>query len=213
MPLDLRIELDSAEATRLSEKLERLPRSLQEMLRLEVRGGLNTMVRWMVNERLTGGTTATRLARRSGRLIRSIKTQVVIGGFYSQEKDLVARVYVDPNSPAAVYAPVHEFGATIRPRQAQYLTIPLTDEARKRKTARRMPGLFVIKSKKGNLLLVRRVGESIFPQWLLRKEVTIPSRPAWRPAAAKFFPIITEKIQRRVQQLVALRGKGTVPRG
>ena len=45
-------------------------------------------------------------------------------------------------------------GGTIRPVRSQYLTIPLVAEAYDKK-ARRFPDLFVIKSKKGNLLLVK----------------------------------------------------------
>ena len=45
-------------------------------------------------------------------------------------------------------------GGTITAKRSKYLTIPLAPEAYGRK-ARRFPDLFVIKSKKGNLLLVK----------------------------------------------------------
>ena len=45
-------------------------------------------------------------------------------------------------------------GGTIRAKRSKYLTIPLVAEAYAR-SARRFPDLFVIKSKKGNLLLVK----------------------------------------------------------
>jgi len=45
-------------------------------------------------------------------------------------------------------------GGTIKAKNVKYLTIPLAPEAYGRK-ARRFPDLFVIKSKKGNLLLVK----------------------------------------------------------
>jgi hypothetical protein len=45
-------------------------------------------------------------------------------------------------------------GGTITAKKSKYLTIPLAPEAYGRK-ARRFPDLFVIKSKKGNLLLVK----------------------------------------------------------
>jgi len=45
-------------------------------------------------------------------------------------------------------------GGTIKPVRSQYLTIPLVAEAYNER-ARRFPDLFVIKSKKGNLLLVK----------------------------------------------------------
>ena len=45
-------------------------------------------------------------------------------------------------------------GGTIKAKNVQYLTIPLVAEAYD-KRARRFPDLFVIKSKKGNLLLVK----------------------------------------------------------
>ncbi len=45
-------------------------------------------------------------------------------------------------------------GGTIKAKSSKYLTIPIAPEAYDRK-ARRFPDLFVIKSKKGNLLLVK----------------------------------------------------------
>jgi hypothetical protein len=45
-------------------------------------------------------------------------------------------------------------GGTIKAKRKEYLTIPLVPEAYAR-SARRFPDLFVIKSKKGNLLLVK----------------------------------------------------------
>lgn len=44
------------------------------------------------------------------------------------------------------------------------------------RSPRQQPGLFMIKSKRGNLLLVKRVGDKIEPQWVLKHSVTIPAR-------------------------------------
>lgn len=93
------------------------------------------------------------------------------------------------NSPAAKYARIQEYGGVIEPTSAKYLTIPLTDEARK-KPPRQWNDLTVIKSDRGNLILaqVPREGQGagveggIIPQFVLTKRVVLPPRPYIRPA-------------------------------
>lgn len=72
-----------------------------------------------------------------------------------------------------VYARIHDQGGVIKPVKAKYLTIPLGNMKRAKKGA----GLFFIKSKKGNKLLVRKKGKGIEPMFLLKDQVTIPKRP------------------------------------
>jgi len=75
-----------------------------------------------------------------------------------------------------VYGAIHEFGGVIRPKGHPYLAIPIGDM---KGSPRNHPGLRYIKSKKGNSLLVDQSG---VPQYLLRREVTIPARPYLQPA-------------------------------
>ena len=104
----------------------------------------------------------------------------------------------------AIQANLMNAGGTIRPVRAKWLTIPLTREAVRADGARRFPRpLFVIRSRKGNVLLVenpaktktgkvkkRKLNESeqtilsklgdvggLVPQFLLVRSATIPARP------------------------------------
>lgn len=86
-------------------------------------------------------------------------------------------------SASAPGAAVHQFGATIRPRLARLLAIPLTEEARKSGSPRTGFGrpLFAIRAKSGNRFLAEssRDGPSRRPvlHYLLREKVVIPARP------------------------------------
>ncbi len=82
-------------------------------------------------------------------------------------------------------AAVHERGATIRAKNAQYLTIPLPaalnkNGTPKRPTARSWPNTFVQRSKKGNLLIFQKKGKDIIPLYVLKKSVVIPKRLAFK---------------------------------
>ena len=136
----------------------------------------------------TGGTSATRLAVRSGRLRASVqalkptvKGMLIEGG--ATVGTVYARVHVGPKGQRT----------TIRPKSAKYLTIPLP-AARTRAGVAKGPArsdiwgdTFVAKSAKGNLIIFgkdritkgKRAGElrkKIHPLFLLLKSVTIPSR-------------------------------------
>jgi phage virion morphogenesis protein len=75
-----------------------------------------------------------------------------------------------------IYGRIHQEGGTILPRRAKLLAIPLRREF-KAKPARKQRGLFVIRSRRGNLLLVKRDGAGIKPCYLLLERVKIPARP------------------------------------
>lgn len=120
-----------------------------------------------------GGTTDKTLSRRSGRLMQSIADSVKVTG---QKIDTIEGQIGGP-----FWLRTHEFGATIRPKKALYLTIPLpaalrTNGTKLRKSARDWPNTFVRMSKKGNLLIFQRRGERIVPLYLLKKEVKIKPR-------------------------------------
>jgi phage gpG-like protein len=73
-----------------------------------------------------------------------------------------------------LYAAAHQFGATIRARNAQYLTLPFPGV---RRSARDYENTFVRKSRAGNLIIFQKTGEGIKPLFLLKKKVKLPSRP------------------------------------
>lgn len=77
---------------------------------------------------------------------------------------------------------IHEEGGVIRPSRSKYLTIPLPSALDRRgvplkKSARDWPDTFVIRSKRGNLLIVqKRKGGGITPLYLLKSSVRIKAR-------------------------------------
>ena len=75
---------------------------------------------------------------------------------------------------AVKYAGILEKGGTIRPRKAKMLTIPLPGIKGR---AANYPDAFIIKSKKGNLLLVEKKGKKgLRPLFVLKDEVRIPAK-------------------------------------
>jgi hypothetical protein len=118
------------------------------------------------------GTTASSLSVRSGRGLRTIKDSIK----------------VEQNGPeitgtiSAGSLSVHETGATITPRKAQYLTVPLTPALNSqglplRSSAREWDNTFIATSRRGNLIIFQRnTGGKITPLYLLRKSVRIPPR-------------------------------------
>lgn len=83
------------------------------------------------------------------------------------------------------YAAIHEYGGIIRPKRGRFLTIPLKPAKTARgvsrfRSARDVPGLALVQSKKGQYMLVKSdTGE---PWYLLRQRVAIPARPYLLPA-------------------------------
>lgn len=87
----------------------------------------------------------------------------------------------DQGSRILMIAHVNEYGATIFPKNGQWLTIPTKDTPKGSdgtpKPAKEIPGLFRPKGK--NVLCISRGGELIIMYYLVKK-VTIPSRPFMR---------------------------------
>lgn len=78
-----------------------------------------------------------------------------------------------------VRAAVHQYGATITPRRAKMLAIPLTAEAQAAGSPRKFPGLLVPVTRGGKGVLVERTGKRGRPkaQYALVRSVKIPARP------------------------------------
>jgi len=99
----------------------------------------------------------------SGKLRRSVRMDV-------HDKGNLYELAV--GTRGSKYARIHEKGGTITPKRKKYLTIPLPGI---KGWARNYPNAFVIKSKKGNLLIVERSGKTdLKPLFVLKKSVKIP---------------------------------------
>ena len=77
-------------------------------------------------------------------------------------------------------AAVHEHGATIRPRRAKYLAIPLPAALSSRGTLLRRPrkwkNTFVAKSRKGNLIIFQKRGKTIIPLFVPSTNLVVAPR-------------------------------------
>ncbi len=137
------------------------------------------------------GERTGRLNRRSGRMIQSIFRSIEV----RTDKDEVTGT-IGGN----IAARSHEFGAMIRPRRAKMLAIPLPGAMSARGVPLRpkprdWPNLFVITSKKGNLLLVRKVAGRIQPMYLLTKgPVRIPKRLGMQATLDKAAPVFVDML-------------------
>ena len=96
-----------------------------------------------------------------GRLSKSIKYR--IDG---------AAVVISAGSADVPYARIHHEGGVIRPKNAKYLAIPLTAQAKVYKP-RDYPGeTFIAKG-----IIFLKEGAQITPLYALKKQVTMPARP------------------------------------
>jgi len=201
------ISVDVSGVRRLLQRLSRANTRVQQTTKRILGARLIEAVRYARTQFLTGGTTAERLAVRTGRLRAAFGAQVTGQGWQIQGRlgyivpQQVGRDGADP----LIYARVHEGwptnrgSTTIRPRSARYLTVPL--EAAKtaagvaRGRARDFDETFVRRSRAGHLIIFQRQGDGqISPLFLLLPEVTIPARPALRPTVAYIRPLIVEDL-------------------
>lgn len=154
-----------------------------QTLKIKAEKGFVPAVTRLLRTRLAEGERAIKytltgsvLRRRTGNLVRSVAFTIDQQG---QEK-VVGRVGIIRQGPAMVYAGVHITGAIIRPKRGQYLAVPLaaaqTAAGVPRFTPRQVPGAFFIRSKRGNLLLVRRVAGGLQPLFVMKRQVRIPRR-------------------------------------
>lgn len=138
----------------------------------------------------SGQTAPNRLSKRSGRAVRSIKASVrVRGNTLDSLRGSIGGIG---------YLRTHEFGATVRAKRVQYLTIPLPAALHANGTpihrsARQWQNTTIIRSKQGNLLIVQRKGKNVVPLYLLKEEVTIPPRLRMRETLQKKVPLLVDR--------------------
>ena len=94
----------TVDASRINARLDRMPTALRSALRGTV-VSLTQALAGLVRAKLSGGV----LNVRSGNLLASINSQMV-----ENTSTVYGRVFVDPSSPAAKYARIHEFGGVIK---------------------------------------------------------------------------------------------------
>lgn len=124
------------------------------------------------------------LSKRSGRLVEQLQKGIRVSG--SKFGDITGSLNIN-----ARYM-IHETGGVVRPKTAKYLAVPLkaalkSNGTPKRRKPRDWPNTFVIESKRGNLLICRRVGKEIEPLYVLLKSARIPARLGLRKAVDKQF--------------------------
>lgn len=79
-----------------------------------------------------------------------------------------------------VYAAIHEFGGTIKPKDAKWLTIPFEGVQGR---ARDYQDTFFASTSAGNLVMFQKRGKDMaVPLFLLVKQAEIPARPWLNPA-------------------------------
>ncbi len=165
----------------LMKRLPRLARLLTESVRRTLREELTDFVSQFTQRRLTRRGAAS-VGVRTGRLRRGLRHEVTGG----RVREVAGRVWFDMPRELESVPIVHEEGATIRPRRAQYLAVPLkaamTAAGVLRRPPRDWPNTFVIPSKgpKAKFLIVRRRGRGIEPLFALVDSVTIPARLNFR---------------------------------
>lgn len=161
--------------------------ALTERMRAAQRAGVDaTMAQAVVQARRNHSWQ-----NQTGDLTRSI--QIVKAAFRSGEF-----VIGQWGSTDLRYALIHEIGGTIVPKRAKFLTVPVTEAAKKAGSPRNMPGLHFGKTAGGQPVLLDQGGRV---QYLLRKKVTIPARPYLRPAADAIYPNLAANIRKAWERL------------
>lgn len=92
------------------------------------------------------------------------------------ENQMEVGIFASEGEMMLKIANAHEFGAHITPKNGKYLSIPL-DRTFRDRSPREVPGLFVYRSKTGNLFLARKKGKKELQMcYWLTKEINIPER-------------------------------------
>ncbi|WP_266032610.1 hypothetical protein [Brucella intermedia] len=178
-----------------------------KVLSQELRDFLDSVVEALVQRHSgswPGGTSSNTLSKRSGKMLQSIVDSAhVEGTTFSTIRGSIGGSKV---------AAVQEFGATIKPRKAKYLTIPLpaalnSDGTPKKRSAREWDNTFVAKSRAGNLIIFQKRGTQIVPLYVLKTSVTIPPRLGMRKTLDAGLPYFVEKSMDAIVRSV-LSGKG-----
>ena len=134
-------------------------------------------------ERFGKQNASSRLNVRSGRLRGSISGSAMKG----TRGNVVLQLQAGGRDKDVSYARIHEEGGTIRPVNAKFLTIPISDKlftgagVQRYKSVRDVPDPLTFgQSRKGQPLLLHEVTGEVC--YILKKQVKIPRRPYLKPA-------------------------------
>lgn len=180
---------------KFEEALEKTPGRLFVGMRLSFTKIGNDYIRTLTKERLSGAGDKS-LARRTGTLARSF-AKTVAG---SELNELNLMIFTDVK-----YAPIHQFGGTIRPKKGKYLAIPLGAAKTRAGVARwtsprDVPDLkYGGRSAAGNILL-RTVDGT--PMFVLVRQVTIKPRLGMFETWDKEFPGYVEVLNTKVGEVL-----------
>jgi phage gpG-like protein len=110
------------------------------------------------------------------------------------------------------YAHIQEFGGTVRPKSAKMLAIPFPGGPATGPTGMSLyasplrsslpEGMFIWKSKKGNLILGRREGQDLQPWFILKSSVTIPPRLGFRETVKQQIVQLQTQLGQQYRQAI-----------
>lgn len=147
-------------------------------------------VPWRPYQKLPAGARRGLLARRTGRLIGSLRGAVVGTGV-----DTVALLFGNEKLK------IHETGVSIRPKRRKYLAIPLPGAldrrgVPKRPSPRDWPNTFVMKSRRNprNLVIMQKEGGHLIPLYLLTKSTRLPRRLGLVYTAMTAAPVFLDRL-------------------
>ena len=172
----------------LNKKLSALPEKVLKQAERILNLNARALQRYIRTEKMTGGTTESKLRVRSGKL----RGSVVVMKTERKQDTIESGVSIGTQYARTHIGPVGQ-KTTITPKKGKFLTIPLPAALTK---AGVMKGparsdiwgeTFIAKSKKGDLIIFgkgrimkgKRAGElrnQVVPLFLLVKKVTIPAR-------------------------------------
>ena len=157
-------------------KLKKLTPELKETILDETQVQADKLTNWIVKKHLSGPHGENRLAVKSGNFRRltlpikpkTYKKKMKAG---TQFAGAGARIHVGPRGQVT----------TIKPITSKYLAIPIgaaltAGGVPRYSSPRDVPGLSLITSLRGNLILVSQVGNMLEPFFLLKKQVEVPAR-------------------------------------
>ena len=172
-------------AGRLGDKAPRVVEAVRRAFRKDGfrwKGAVKRRVQGKPN--LDGPSKRSTLASRRG-------NAGLAGGFYAIVSGNTLENLQLQKGNTQVHAVTHEFGATITPKRAKYLTIPLRDAMTpggvpRRAGARDWPNTFVYQAPSGQLFIAQGADEfdgdtdALILLYMLKRKVTIPARLGMR---------------------------------
>ena len=176
------IDIETRRLDRLSRRLQVAQTTLMPRMNLVLRYTIEEAVLWARQQRLSGPPPNI-LRARTGRLRASFAGYTRVGN-----NTTVAQLGFINNRP--IYAGVHEFGATIRPKNARFLAIPLQPGLGR---PRGLPNTFI-----QGRVIYQNVSGSARPMFALASQVTIPARPVLRPTWYRFQPILLARLREQL---------------